>query len=203
MKVGAITSPRVAGKRRITSSPAGAGFVVAHPPEHVIVERFGALDLIGFSDDRLLRNCFEGLVERHQLFRPEIARHIRFTRNVSALLFSQYAITQLDDFAAVLRARIKHTNIVTVIAVMHFLLFDRDADLIDTHVLKSVRSCERHPKARLAIDRRQLYPIDKFKLVGAGNDLRLITAKDWHRSNKSECQRQRKMNHVRSLSLRF
>jgi hypothetical protein len=48
MEVGAITGPRVAGKHRVTASPPTAGFVVAHPSEHVIVERFGALDVIGF-----------------------------------------------------------------------------------------------------------------------------------------------------------
>ena len=168
----------------------------------MMVQRFCALDVIGFSGDSLLRNCFESLVERDQLFWAEIARHVRFTRKISALLFSQYAVAQLDDFTAVLRAGIKHTNIVTVIAVLHFLPFDWDAAFIDTHGLKSVRPRERHPKARFAIDRWQPHPIDKFKLVGAGNDGRLITAKDWQHSNKSECQRQRRANHVSSPPLR-
>src|SRR4029453_11260225 len=63
MEVGAITGPRVAGKHRVAASPAGAGFVVAHPSEHVIEQRFGALDLIGFSGDSLFRIRFDSLVE--------------------------------------------------------------------------------------------------------------------------------------------
>src|SRR6516165_5853606 len=56
--------------------------------DDVIVKRLGARDVTGFSGGGLLRNCLESLVERHQLFRAEIARHVRFTGKISALLFS-------------------------------------------------------------------------------------------------------------------
>src|SRR5690242_18503595 len=188
MEIGAITAPPVAGKHRVTASPASAGFVVAHSSEHMIVKRFGTLHLVGFSGDSLPRNCFESLVERHQLFWAEITLRVRFIREISSLLFSHYPIAQLDDLAAVLRSRIKHTNIVAIVAIMHFLPFHWDAEFIDADGLKSVRPCKRHPKMRLTIDQRQLHPVDEFKLVRAGDDSSLISPKESQHSTKSECQ---------------
>src|SRR5712692_3183415 len=64
VEVGAITRSGIAGKHRVTAAPALARFVVAHPSEHVIVKRLGALEIAGFSRDRLLGKSLEGFVYR-------------------------------------------------------------------------------------------------------------------------------------------
>src|SRR5437763_16022489 len=53
VEVGALTGPCVASKHRVTATPAGARFVVAHLPEHVIVMRSSTFDIVRFSQGSL------------------------------------------------------------------------------------------------------------------------------------------------------
>src|SRR5438552_500299 len=67
----------------------------------------------------------------------------------------------------------EHADVVAVIAILHFFPFDRDAQLLRGHGLKSIGLGQRYPHAGLAFDLRQSDPINKLELIGSFDNARL------------------------------
>jgi hypothetical protein len=61
---------------------------------------------------------------------------------------------------------VQHTNIVAVIAVLHFFPFHWDVQLVLGHVLKGIGLCEWYPDPGLAFDLRQFDPVNELELIG-------------------------------------
>src|SRR5207249_11823560 len=101
VKVAAVSSARVASVNGVAAPPACARFIVTHPAHDMIVQRFRALEIIGFSRDRIARQRFECLVHRNELFRPEITRDIFTVGGISGFLSPNDTISQLDCLSAV------------------------------------------------------------------------------------------------------
>src|SRR5690349_6603537 len=75
MKVGAVAALGGAGPDGVAASPAFAGLVVAHGGDNVIVDVAGFLERIGDAGGLLAGKFGDGVVERHELVRLQIALH--------------------------------------------------------------------------------------------------------------------------------
>ncbi len=73
------------------------------------------------------------------------------------------AIADLDGFVAVLRARIKHANIVAIISVLYFFPFYRDVQFFFSYGLKRIGFRQRYPNAGLAFDLWKFDSIDELE----------------------------------------
>src|SRR5207248_2061090 len=168
MTVRAISGSSIAGIDSVTPTPLRAGLVVTHSAEHVIVKRFGAFEVAFLSGDGLFRERFKRFVYRYKLFRPQKMRRIFSCRWISCFLLPNNPIPKFDCLPAITCSWVENTNVVSVITVLNFLPFDRDADLFSINRLKCIRLRQWQPKSRRAFNLRKLDPINEFKLVGAG-----------------------------------
>src|SRR6266545_4981559 len=115
----------------------------------MIVERFRALEIVGFSRRSFLSERSESLVNRHQRFRAQVTLSFSTACGVGCFLLASHAVSNLDSFAAVSRLRINHTDIVGIIPVLNLFPFHWDVQLFFDHSLKGISLGQRYPDAGL------------------------------------------------------
>jgi hypothetical protein len=64
----------------------------------------------------------------------------------------------------------KHTNVVSIIPILHFLPFHWDVHLFLGHGLKAIGLGQRYPDASLAFDLRKFNSINELELIRAFDD---------------------------------
>src|SRR5207244_13522378 len=77
VKIGAIAGARVAGVQGIATAPASSRFVVAHPADHVAIDRFRAVEIVSFSRCCFLIKCLESFIKLSQFFLMQETRIFR------------------------------------------------------------------------------------------------------------------------------
>ncbi len=152
----------------------------------MIIECFRAVEIIFFSGGRLFGQRLECLVRRDQLLRPQKTRRIVALCEVSAFLFAHHEVAQLDSLTAICRLRMQHTDVVAVIAVLHFFPFDRDTDFLLRDGLKRIGLGQWNPEPRVAFDLGEFNPVNELEFIGALDDARFIGGLSRQRSDENE-----------------
>src|SRR6267378_2317607 len=154
----------------------------------MIVERFRALEVVGFSRRCFLSQRPKRFVNRHELFGVQIMRSFRTSRGIGGFFFPSHAVSELDRFAAVFRVRAKHANIVSIIAILHFFPFHGDVQFFFGYGLEGVGLGQRYPDAGLAFDLWKFNSINELELIRPFYDAWTVSSVSRNRDSQQKYQ---------------
>ena len=150
----------------------------------MIIERFRAFEIAGFSSGRFLGKCPESFVNWHQPFRTQITGSVGIAGWVSGFFPAHDAVFHLDRFTAVVRLGIENADVIAVVAVVNLFPFHRDIQFLFGDGLKGIGLCKRYPDTGLAFDLRQFNSIHELELIRALDDSRIISSTNRRHARK-------------------